>query len=218
MRKLLLLCLLLIMLLPGQALAAKYLTAVYGDSADEALRVVAKDAKTFRVDFMRQGQPTGEYWVMDKNNRWFVDVSDPTAPEAVDLVELLKAAEIKPEDFADNSPITKTDRKITINGIEGLVWEVEDTFLGTKNDLVLTADKNAVLVTKGFMQFFNDFAVVTIFFGNGPASLVDNVNKAEKKEYGLLKYKGEELTFLDKAEYPKDFFQLPKNVKMAEIK
>lgn len=213
MRKLLLLSLLLIMLLPGQALAAKYLTAIYG-ADDNAIRVVVKDAKTFRVDFLRNGQSSGEYWLMGKNGRWFVD---STNAEAMDIVALFKVSELKPEDFADNSPITKTDRTVTISGIEGQVWEIQDTFLSSTSDLVLTTNKDVAQITKGFMQFANDFAVITIFGGNGPASLIDNINKTEKKEFGLLKYKDDELTSLEKIEYPKDFFQLPKNLKMLEI-
>lgn len=219
MRKYLYLLLLLTLLLPGQALAAKYITAVYGDPADDAVRIIAQDAKTYRMDFLRNGAFTGEYFLMNKNGRWFVDVSDPQKPEALDMAEVYKLAEITPEDFEDkNAEFTKTDRKATFAGIEGLVWEVKDTFFGGTDELVLTTNKDLVLLTKGFVQFLNDFAILTMFGGNGPASLITGINAAEKKEYGFLKYKGDELTSLEKEDYPKDYFTLPKNVKMAELK
>lgn len=216
MSKLLSACLFVMLLLPSQAWAAKALTAVYSDSGGDFISIAVKDAKTFRIDFLQDGEPSGEYLLILKNGRWFVYVSDEDA-EAVDVVALYKEMRITPEDLQDNSlTITKTDRNATILDIKGLVWEINEPFFDSTSDMILTANKDVVLVTKGFLQFADDFAVMTIFGGNGPAPAIRSINAMEKKEYGLLKCADTELTVLKKVDYPKDYFQLPKNVKMVK--
>lgn len=215
MSKLLSACLFVMLLLPSQALAAKALTAVYSDSGDNFISIAAKDAKTFRIDFLQDGEPSGAYFLILKDGRWFVDASDEDA-EAVDMVALYKEMGVTPEDLQDNSlTITKTDRKETVLAIKGLVWEIKDPFFGGTSDIILTTNKDVVLVTKGLLQFADDFAVPTLFGGNSQASAIRSINVTEKKEYGLLKGDGVELTLLKKVDYPKDYFQLPKNVKMV---
>lgn len=216
MSKLLSACLFVMLLLPSQVWAAKALTAVYGDSGDDFVSIAAKDAKTFRIDFLQGGEPSGEYLLILKNGRWFVDATNEE-PEAVDIVALYKEMGVTQEDLQDNSlTITKTDRNATILDIKGAVWEIKDPFLDSTSDMILTTNKDVVLVTKGLLQFADDFAVLTLFGGNGPASAIRSINATEKKEYGLLKNNDIELTLLKKVDYPKDYFQLPKNVKMLK--
>lgn len=150
MLKLLSTYLFIIFILPSQVWSVEALTAVYHDYIGDGISIAAKDAKTFRVEFLNKSKLSGEYLLILKNDRWFVFVYDDGA-DAVNMADLYKELSVTPNDLAFNSiTITKTDRNATIFDIEGEVWEIEDLFWeGTAktNEIVLTTNKDVALVT-----------------------------------------------------------------------
>lgn len=202
------------LLLPTQAWAVKALTAVYGDSASESFSIAAKDAKTFRVDLLIDGKPSGQYLLILKNGSWIVDTADEGV-KAGNLADLYKARGITPEDLNDHLiTIAKTNRVATIFDILGEVWEIQEGHHHT--EIFLTTNKDVALVTQGFLQFIDAFVAWGNSIGEGAAPAIRALKATEKQEYGLLKYNDIQLTSLKEVDYPNDFFQLPKNVEMLK--